>query len=121
MEQTRKTLLENYVSKDWFCLLILALFVFLLVFPVFYFGIPNGYDLPQHYQFAFTYLESIKSGNFLPGWSPSENYGFGGIGIRFYPPLAHYSLALTQLLINDWYVTSWLNILFWMLLGSVGI
>lgn len=121
MEQTRKTLLENYVSKDWFCLLILALFVFLLVFPVFYFGIPNGYDLPQHYQFAFTYLESIKSGNFLPSWSPSENYGFGGIGIRFYPPLAHYSLALTQLLINDWYVTSWLNILFWMLLGSVGI
>ncbi|HRH42190.1 MAG TPA: 6-pyruvoyl-tetrahydropterin synthase-related protein, partial [Pyrinomonadaceae bacterium] len=121
MEQNNEIQVGVYLSKDWLCLLALALFVFLLIFPVFYFGIPNGADFPQHYQFAFTYLESIKSGNFLPGWSPSNNYGFGEVGIRFYPPLAHYCLALTQLLTGDWYLTSWLNVLFWMLLGSLGI
>lgn len=121
MKPNSESIVDVYSSKDSFCLLLLASFIFLLIFPVYYFGIPNGFDLPQHYQFVFTYLEAIKSGDFLPSWSASENYGFGGIGIRFYPPLAHYCLALTQLVVNDWFLTSCLNILFWMILGSIGI
>ncbi|NJM54352.1 MAG: hypothetical protein HC846_13835, partial [Blastocatellia bacterium] len=59
--------------------------------------------------------------DFFLSWSAQTNYGFGDIGLRFYPPLAHYLLAFTQIFTNDWQTTSWINILFWMLVGSIGI
>ena len=120
MKQDKQIQLGKYLSNDGVCLAILFSFVFLIISPIIYFGIPNGYDLPQHYQFTFTYFESIKSGNLLPSWSAFENYGYGGIGIRIYPPLAHYLLALTQFLTGDWFTTSWLNFLFWLALGGLG-
>lgn len=112
---------EKYLAKDSVCLILLILFAFALILPIIYFGIPKGSDLPQHYQFAMTYFESIRSGDFFPNWSAFENYGYGGIGIRIYPPLADYLLALTQFLTNDWYHTTWIVFWFWMSLGGAGI
>lgn len=116
----QKTSIE-FLQKDSVCLLILLFFVFCLISPTFLWGIPDGFDLPQHFQFAATYFESIKSGNLILNWSAQTNYGFGDVGLRFYPPLAHYLMAVTQLITNDWFITGWLNIFFWMALGSVGI
>ncbi len=120
MESFKQTKIFDVLRQDSSCLLLLSAFIFLTIAPIIYWGTPNGYDLPQHYQFAFTYFESIQSGNFLPSWAGATNYGFGDIGIRFYPPLAHYFLAFTQLLTGDWMLTTWLNIWFWMWLGSIG-
>lgn len=116
----QKTSIE-FLQKDGICLLILLFFVFCLISPTFLWGIPDGFDLPQHFQFAATYLDSIKSGNLILNWSSQTNYGFGDVGLRFYPPLAHYLLAFTQLITNDWFITGWTNICFWMALGSIGI
>ena len=76
--------------------------------------------MPQHFQFAQTFYDAIKSGNVFLSWSANTNFGYGDIGIRFYPPLAHYCLAFTQLFTSDWQTSTWLNIYFWMLLGSIG-
>jgi hypothetical protein len=62
----------------------------------------------------------MLSGEFFPGWA-NDNFGLGSIGIRFYPPIAFYLLASTEMLTADWYWALWSNLLFWMFVGSVGI
>jgi hypothetical protein len=83
-------------------------------------GIPLGADLTQHLQFASTYQQAILTGDFFPGWAPTDNYGLGSVGIRFYPPIAYYLMAFTQMVTGDWYDTFWTNAFFWMLVGAIG-
>lgn len=83
-------------------------------------GIPLGADLTQHLQFASTYQHAILTGDFFPGWAPTDNYGLGSVGIRFYPPVAYYLMAFTQMVTGDWYDTFWTNAFFWMLVGAIG-
>lgn len=99
------------------CLFVITCFVML---PLPLQGIPLGADLTQHLQFASTFQHAILSGDFFPGWAASDNHGFGSIGIRFYPPLAYYLMGLTQIVIENWYDTFWLNAFFWMFIGTVG-
>lgn len=120
MNRVFKLSQRSFFQKDTNCLLILAVFIFLLVLPVIVCGVPDGYDLIQHYQFAVTYHDAIKSGNYLIGWAANTNGGFGDVGIRFYPPLSHYFLAVVQLFTGDWVTTTSLSIYFWMLIGSIG-
>jgi branched-subunit amino acid transport protein len=61
----------------------------------------------------------MLAGDFFPGWA-NDNFGFGSIGIRFYPPVAFYLLAFTEMLGANWFWSLWSNLLFWMFLGSVG-
>lgn len=89
--------------------------------PFFFHGIPNGNDLPQHYQFALTFYENLRNGNFYPVWSDASNNGFGDVGIRFYPPLAYYVLVLFRALAGNWFEASALAFGFWFFLSGVGV
>lgn len=115
-------ILERYFSKDWFYLAIILLFCIMAVLPMFLLGIPDGNkDFPQHLQFASTYYHAILNGDFLPLWAASDNLGFGSVGIRFYPPLCSFSLALMKILSGNWYDSIWLTFLFWMFVSCIGI
>lgn len=102
-------------------LILIALICIGVMLPVLAFGIPQGFDWPHHYQCAMSYVEAIRSGDFYPSWSLNRNFGYGGMEVRLYPPLAHYALALFYLLIGDWHIASWLAFTFFTFVGSYGI
>ncbi len=115
----RKISLQN--KNEWCYMGIVCLAAMAVILPIVVFGIPYGNDLPQHYQFAQTYYESLLNGDVFPSWSAKENYGYGGIGIRFYPPFAYYVLASARIFTGSWFDASWLTFMFWMILGCLGV
>lgn len=92
-----------------------------ITLPIAYFGIPNGNDLPQHYQFALTFRDTLQNGDFYPSWSHASNFGFGDVGIRFYPPLSYYVLIAFEWLAGNWFDASVLAFGFWFFLGGIGV
>lgn len=116
-----KQFIKTARLKDSFGIGVVFLVALTVMLPVSLFGIPSGSDLPQHYQFANTYYQSILAGEFFSGWAAHENQGLGGIGIRFYPPLASYVLAVARILTGNWYEASCAAFFFWMLTGCLGI
>lgn len=92
----------------------------IFVIPVWLYGVPGSNDLNQHYQFAASVEDSLRNGSFFPNWADQENNGYGGVGLRFYPPLAYYVLAFGKILTNDWLVASCLAFLFWTMLAGCG-
>ena len=109
-----------FESNTFWIFVIFAVCCLVLV-PIPLFGIPEGYDIPQHLRFVATFQESLLDGTLIPSWAAVDNYGLGSVGIRFYPPLTHYLMAVTQIFTGDWYNTLWINAFFWMFLGSVGV
>jgi hypothetical protein len=89
--------------------------------PIFLSGIPSGNDLPQHYQFAIAYRDAIASGDPFLGWSADTNYGFGDVGVRFYPPFSYWVLAGVELVTSNWYDASVLTFALWFFIGGLGI
>lgn len=77
--------------------------------------------MPQHYKSATAYYDSFFSGDLFPGWAARENFGHGDIGIRFYPPIAYYFLALGRTITGNWYDGTWLTFIFWTVVGCFGI
>jgi uncharacterized membrane protein len=110
---------ENY-QKRWFCLMLVITAAVFVMLPLPVIGVSRGVDLMQHLQFAATYRDAFLSGDLFPGWAAADNSGYGSIGIRFYPPVAYYLLALTNIISNDWFISLWTNAIVWSLLGSVG-
>lgn len=100
-----------------------AIFAAAVIFtlPVWFNGIPTAMDSPQHYQFAASVEHSLRSRDVFPNWASQENNNYGGVGLRFYPSLAHYVLASARILTDDWYSASCLAFLFWAALGGIGI
>ena len=107
---------KNYFWLGMICFVCCAT---MLAFPLL--GIQDGYDISQHIRFAAAYQEAILNGSFIPVWADSDNLGFGSVGIRFYPPLADYLLAVTQIFTNDWYRSMEINSIFWMFPGCIGV
>lgn len=110
-------------NKDSHNIIFLVLISLLMVLPIYIEGIPNGNgnDLPQHYRFALTYLDSIKSGIPYPSWGGLSNFGFGDIGIRFYPPLSYYVLIFFKSITGSWYDASCLAFVFWFFLSGLSV
>lgn len=108
-------------ADNWICLSIIFLVAAAIMLPMAFMGIPDGYDLTQHIRFAAAYHDSILAGDFVPSWAANDNYGFGSIGIRYYPPLAYYVLAATKMLTGNWYDSFWINSFGWMFLGCAGV
>src|SRR5262245_3743816 len=103
-----------------FCLLAVLLFSLVtFLVPILYYGLPDGFDLYTDIRFAAVYRESMLNGNLFPGWA-NDNFGFGSIGVRFYPPIAFITLALAHSLTHEWFISIILNLVFWMCLGCVG-
>jgi hypothetical protein len=113
--------IKPHSGKDWYWLLLIGLLAGVVIAPMPIFGIPDGNDLPQHLKFAAAFYEAILSGDPFPGWAAANNLGFGSIGIRYYPPVAYYLMAFTQMLTGSWFDTFWINSFFWMFLGCAGV
>lgn len=111
----------NLLQTDKFNFLVIFVVCFLIVLPIFIYGVPVGYDMPHHYQCALTYLEALKSGDFYPSWTLNRNLGYGALELRMYPPVSHYILALFYLLTNNWHLATSFVYLFLWILGSSGI
>lgn len=101
---------------------ILGLFLLSLAVtaPIFFFGVPQGNDLPQHYQFASTYFESLRRGDLLPSWPANANRGLGDLGVRVYPPAGYYYLAASRLVTGNWHIASSVTFLLLFFAGGVG-
>ena len=111
--------IQGYESSNVTYLAFLFVFCFItFAFPLLW-GIPSGYDLTTDLRFTTALQDAMLSGQFFPGWA-GDNLGYGSIGVRFYPPLAFYLLATTELFTANWFWAIWINLFFWMLLGVVG-
>jgi hypothetical protein len=103
------------------CIAIIFGIVAAMFVPMAVLGIPDGYDLMQHMRFASSYEHAIVTGEIIPKWGGHDNFGFGSIGVRYYPPLAYLVIALTHIVTGDWYTSFWLTSFGWILAGSLGI
>lgn len=109
------------ISNERFYLAVACLIAVAIIMPIAFFGIPEAADMQQHFKFAQTYYESLTTGDGFPSWAGNENFGYGDIGIRFYPPLEYYFLALTRILVGNWYDAAWLTFMFWIVSGCLGV
>lgn len=108
-------------SKTFIYLLGIICCAVVFVLPIWFYGVPRSNDLPQHFQFAASIENSVRKGEIFPNWANAENSGYGGIGLRFYPPASYYFLAGGKLLTGDWFTASCAAFLFWTVLGGFGI
>jgi hypothetical protein len=99
---------------------IVVIFAGLLVLPIALVGIPENYDLSQHLRFARSYFDAFSNGSIYPAWAANDNLGYGSVGIRFYPPLSYVPIGLVQFFTASYYDSLWISVLFWMIVGSIG-
>lgn len=108
-------------KSNFVCLSSVLLFcIVTFLVPILFWGLPDGFDLWTDLRFASAFSETLKNGGYFPVWA-NDNFGYGSIGIRFYPPLAFYGLALAHLATGDWFTAFCINLTFWMCLGCVGV
>ena len=99
----------------------LLLAAIVLSLPIFYFGVPDGNDMPQHLRFIYAFYNSVHNGEIYPVWPGETNLGFGDVGIRFYPPLAYYVVVLFRSLTESWASAYAAAICFWFFVGGIGV
>jgi 4-amino-4-deoxy-L-arabinose transferase-like glycosyltransferase len=78
----------------------------LVLLPAVVYGIPDNYDLANHYHFALPFYDAIAAGDLYPGWLATSNHGYGDPLFRFYPPGLYYLLAAIRALTGNWYTAS---------------
>lgn len=115
------TFLSKDISRQWLCVVLILIAATALTLPILLNGIPKGNDLEQHFQFALTFFDSISNGDLIPSLSTRTNHGFGDVGVRFYPPLSYYLLALLRVVTGSWHYAASLSFLLWFFLGGLGI
>lgn len=107
--------------KDNYTLLVVLSFGVLAMLPVFFFGIPVGADLDNHFRFALPFYDEIHAGNFFPAWLAESNNGFGDARFRFYPPFLYYLLCLFRWMTGDWYFATLFTFTFFSIIGAFGV
>lgn len=114
--------ISNLKVKNRFAFDIGAIFLFamLITFPIYLMGIPGGYDMPQHFQFAQTFYDSLMNGTFFPSWAHQPIMGYGDVSVRFYPPLTYYVMSFFRIVTGDWYEGSCLAIAFFFFVSGTG-
>ena len=85
---------------------LVAFFALLAMSSAFYNGIASGNDSVQHFQFALSVHNSINNHEIYPSFAETPNHGFGDVGLRFYPPLGYYVLAIIYIFVQDWYLAA---------------
>ncbi len=100
---------------------VLLLAAIALTLPIYYFGMPGGNDLPQHYRFVQTFYDAVRDGDLYPSWPGDTNLGFGDLGIRFYPPLAYYAVVIFRSVTESWTTALAATIFFWFFVGGLGV
>ncbi|MFT3745766.1 MAG: 6-pyruvoyl-tetrahydropterin synthase-related protein [Pyrinomonadaceae bacterium] len=92
-----------------------------VVLPLVIFGLHDSTDLYQHIQFASTFHHSILAGYPYPSWSEEENFGYGSVGMRFYPPLFQFLIALVRIVTGDWHLAICIVLFLFWIAGAYGI
>ncbi len=117
------SLISNLTQRNRliFDLSIILWLSILVVLPIFIYGIPGGPDMPQHVQFAQTFYDSLKNGVFYPSWAHLPNFGYGDVGIRFYPPLTYYVLSFFRWLSGDWFDATCLTFTLLFFISGLGV
>jgi hypothetical protein len=112
--------LTNNRNKTWLHLLAIVAFCYIsFALPLQIQGLPAGFDMLTDMRFAIAFQDAISAGHVFPSWA-NDNFGYGSVGIRFYPPLSLFLLAVTQLVTNDWFTAFVANSFGWMVVGCVG-
>jgi hypothetical protein len=101
--------------------LITAVTALLVIVPLLLVGVHDSTDLNQHIQFASTFYHSILAGDYYPSWSGEENFGYGSVGLRFYPPLFQFLLGLARIATGDWHLALCIVLLIFSLAGALGV
>ena len=112
-------LIEIAGSRQRF--LLLAGICLLTVLPTVFGGVYQGVDLSQHVQFSNTIYNSILAGDFYPAWAANENLGYGGVGVRFYPPLTPFLFAAAAIVTGNWHLATCLVFFLFTFAGAVGV
>src|SRR5436190_2485814 len=99
----------------------LLLFAILAVAPMLIRGIPGGNDAVQHHEFAQHVVDAIRAGEWFPHFAGNANHGFGDVGLRVYPPLSYYALAIAYFAVGDWYTAGIAVFFLIFLIGGVGV
>ena len=81
------------------CLALLLMVCFLSFGLPLLYGLPSGFDMITDIRFATAIRDAATTGHFFPGWA-NDNFGFGSIGIRFYPLVAMYTLAFAEMVVG---------------------
>jgi len=114
-------LIKNYQNKTRIHIAAVLLFGYVsLVLPIQIIGLPSAFDMVTDMRFASSFQDAFASGHLFPSWA-NDNFGYGSIGIRFYPPLSLFLLAVTQSVINDWFTALTANLFFWLFVGCLGV
>lgn len=89
--------------------------------PTLVWGIPSSRDLTNHFRFALPFYDSLRAGNFYPGWLAESNSGYGDASFRFYPPALYYLLALGRMLTGNWLAATLLTATLLFITGGMGV
>ena len=108
-----------HLAPRQFCWLLL--FAVLAVAPMLIRGIPGGNDAVQHYEFAQQVVDAVRSGEIFPHFAGNANHGFGDVGLRVYPPLSYYALAIGYFAFGDWFTASIAVFFLIFLIGGIGV
>jgi len=60
---------KKHASSNWFWITLVVLTCCVVMMPLPLFGIPDGFDTPEHLRFVETYRHAMESGIFMPGWA----------------------------------------------------
>ena len=101
-------------------LLIVAAVVIAVMLPIVFIGIPGGADLPNHLRLVQPLYDSIRAGNWHPGWLAESNDGFGDPRFRFYPPGLYYLWIAFRVITGSWYAGGIVTFLFLSVAGAIG-
>jgi 6-pyruvoyl-tetrahydropterin synthase-like protein len=101
-------------------LLIVAAVAVAVMLPIIFIGIPTGADLPNHLRFVQPFYDSIRAGNWHPGWLAESNDGFGDPRFRFYPPGLYYLWIAARVLTGSWYAGGIVTFVFLTVAGALG-
>lgn len=104
-----------------FDLSIILFFSILICVPILLDGIPSSMDIPQQYQMAQSFYDSIMNGVIYPSWADQPNYGYGDVSVRFYPPLVYYILAFFRYVAGNWFDASCLFFISLFFISGVGV
>ena len=110
----------NQKNRLIFNLSIILLTSIILVLPIYFNGIPSSPDIPQQFQFAQTFYNSLSNGIFYPSWADLPNYGYGDVSVRFYPPFVYYILAFFRWTSGNWFDASCLTFVILFFISGIG-
>jgi hypothetical protein len=112
--------LAKLCENVWFCFAVICGVSFLTtILPVLITGLHASGDLSVYLGFAQEIRSAIEQGRYFPGWS-NDTFGYGSLGIRFYPPMGYYTSAIVFLFVGDWYTTVCIFLFLWMAVGCWG-